>query len=57
MDYSKSGNPKGARSTLRGPDHAQKGAPKATTPPRETKEQLLARMKAAAEAAKKDTKA
>lgn len=55
MDYSKSGNPKGARSTLRGPDHAQKGAPKSVSPPRETKEQLLARMKAAA-AAKKDAK-
>lgn len=57
MDYSKSGNPKGVRHTLRGPDHSQKGAPKATTPPRETKEQLLARMKAAAAAAKKDDKA
>lgn len=33
MDYSKSGNPKGARSTLRGPDHAQKGAPKSVKPP------------------------
>ena len=48
MDYSKSGNPKGTRHTLRGPDHSQKGAPKATTPPRETK---------AAAAAKKDDKA
>ncbi|MES2915538.1 MAG: hypothetical protein V4753_10505 [Pseudomonadota bacterium] len=58
MDYSKSGNPKGARHTLRGPDHAQKGAPKSTTPPRETKEQLLARMKAAAKASpRKDPKA
>ena len=56
MDYSKSGNPKGARSTLRGPDHDQKGAPRSVKPPRETKEQLLARMKAAA-AAKKDDKA
>ncbi|MFN6924667.1 MAG: hypothetical protein ACK4P8_03370 [Tabrizicola sp.] len=55
MDYSKSGNPKGSRSTLRGPDHAQKGAPKSVKPPRETQEQLLARMKAAA-AAKKDQK-
>lgn len=53
MDYSKSGNPKGGRRAPRGPDHAQKGAPKATTPPRETKEELLARMKAAA---KKDDK-
>ena len=57
MDYSKSGNPKGARSTLRGPDHSQKGAPKSVTPPRETKEELLARMKAGATAAKKDSKA
>jgi len=56
MDYSKSGNPKGTRHTLRGPDHDQKGGPKSVTPPRETKEQLLARMKAAA-AAKKDPKA
>ena len=48
MDYSKSGNPKGAHHNPRGPDHAQKGAPKSVTPPRETKEQLLARMKAAA---------
>jgi hypothetical protein len=59
MDYSKSGNPKGARHNPRGPDHSQKGAPKSVTPPRETKEQLLARMKAAAQsaAAKKDPKA
>ena len=48
MDYSKSGNPKGAHHNPRGPDHAQKGAPKSVTPPRETKDQLLARMKAAA---------
>ena len=53
MDYSKSGNPTGARRAPRGPDHARKGAPKATTPPRETKEDLLARMKAAAAAAAK----
>lgn len=60
MDYSKSGNPKGTRHTLRGPDHSQKGGPKSVTPPRETKEQLLARMKAAAaekKAAKKDDEA
>jgi hypothetical protein len=59
MDYSKSGNPKGARHNPRGPDHSQKGAPKSVTPPRETKEQLLARMKAAAQSAtaKKDPKA
>jgi hypothetical protein len=50
MDYSKSGGPKGPRNTPRGPDHAQKGAPKSVTPPRETKAELLARMKAAAKA-------
>lgn len=50
MDYSKSGGPKGARNAPRGPDHGQKGAPKSVTPPRETKDQLLARMKAAAAA-------
>ena len=55
MDYSKSGNPKGARHNPRGPDHSQKGAPKSVTPPRETKEELLARMKAAA-AAQKEAK-
>jgi hypothetical protein len=53
MDYAKSGNPKGPRHNPRRPDHNQKGAPKSVTPPRETKEQLLARMKAAA-AAQKD---
>ncbi len=57
MDYSKSGGPKGAKNTPRGPDHAQKGAPKSVTPPRETKEQLLARRKAAAKApVRKDPK-
>jgi len=50
MDYAKSGNPKGFRHNPRGPDHAQKGAPKSVTPPRETKPELLARMKAAATA-------
>ncbi|OYX24906.1 MAG: hypothetical protein B7Z10_07910 [Rhodobacterales bacterium 32-66-7] len=50
MDYAKSGNPKGFRHNPRGPDHAQKGAPKSVTPPRETKAELLARMKAAAHA-------
>jgi hypothetical protein len=58
MDYGKSGNPKGGGRAPRGPDHALKGAPKATTPPRETKEELLARMKAAAKpSAPKDPKA
>jgi hypothetical protein len=55
MDYSKSGNPKGGRRAPRGPDHALKGAPRSATPPRETKAELLARMKAAASApAQKD---
>jgi hypothetical protein len=53
MDYGKSGNPKGGGRAPRGPDHARKGAPKSVKPPRETKEDLLARMKAAA---KKDPK-
>lgn len=58
MDYGKSGNPKGAHHNPRGPDHAQKGAPKSVIPPRETKDELLARMKAAARApAQKDPKA
>jgi hypothetical protein len=57
MDYGKSGNPKGGGRAPRGPDHARKGAPKPTTPPRETKAELLARMKAAAKApAQKDPK-
>ncbi len=50
MDYGKSGNPKSDRHNPRGPDHAQKGAPKSVIPPRETKDELLARMKAAAKA-------
>jgi len=53
MGYGKSGNPKGGGRAPRGPDHARKGAPKSVKPPRETKEDLLARMKAAA---KKDRK-
>jgi hypothetical protein len=58
MDYGKSGNPKGGGRAPRGPDHARKGAPKATVPPRETKEELLARMKAAAQGSvQKDPKA
>jgi hypothetical protein len=50
MDYSKSGSTKGGRRAPRGPDHAQKGAPKSTVPPRETKAELLERLKAAAQA-------
>jgi len=57
MDYAKSGNPKGARHNPRGPDHSQKGAPKSVTPPRETKDELLARMKAAAKALTEPTPA
>ncbi len=51
MDYSKSGNPKTARNE---PRH-QAGKPKGDAPTpggRATKEELLARMKAAAEAKK-----
>jgi hypothetical protein len=56
MDYSKSGNPKGARSTLSRPRPRPEGRPQiGDHPPRETKEDLLARMKAAAKApAQKD---
>ncbi len=50
MDYSKSGNPKAAKNNPRSPDHSRKGAPKSEAPPRESKETLLARMKAAAKA-------
>jgi len=56
MDYARSGNPKAARHNPRGPDHAQKGAPKSVSPPRETKAGLLARMKAAAQAPKNPPK-
>jgi hypothetical protein len=56
MDYSKSGGHKGGGRVPRGPDHAHKGAPKATTPPRETKADLLVRMKAAARPTAKDPK-
>ena len=48
MDYSKSGGANAAKTSPKPKRGAQKGAPKSVTPPRETKDQLLARMKAAA---------
>lgn len=53
MDYGKSGKPKSARNTPRTPDFGQKAGPVSVTPPRENKALLLARLKAAAEAARK----
>lgn len=50
MDYGKSGNPKSAKSNPRTPDFGKKGAPNSVKPPRESREALLARMKAAASA-------
>ena len=52
MDYSKSGNPKAAKNNPRRPEHGQSGAPESSPPPRESKAELLARMKAAAKAKK-----
>jgi hypothetical protein len=52
MDYGKSGNPKSAKNNPRTPDFGQKGAPKSVKPPRETRQALLARMKAATAAKK-----
>lgn len=53
MDYGKTGKPKSARNTPRTPDFGQKAGPVSVTPPRENKAVLLARMKAAAEAARR----
>ena len=50
MDYSKSGNPKSAKNNPRTPEFGKSGAPKSAPPPRESKAELLARMKAAAKA-------
>jgi hypothetical protein len=47
MDYGKSGNPKAAKNNPRTPDFGMKGAPSSAKPPRESREALLARMKAA----------
>jgi hypothetical protein len=51
MDYSKSGSVSAAKSTPRPKRSTQKGAP---APKADAKAELLARMKAAAEARKKD---
>ncbi|VDC25242.1 hypothetical protein [Pseudogemmobacter humi] len=53
MDYSKSGHPKSAKDSHHALDLPKRGAPKAKTEA-EKKAELLARMKAAAEARKKD---
>lgn len=47
MDYGKSGNPKSAKNNPRRPDFGKKGAPASVKPPREAREALLVRMKAA----------
>ena len=52
MDYSKSGYPKRDKNTPRLQGHKAKGAPGSPKAQRLTKEELLARMKAAAEAKK-----
>lgn len=53
MDYSKSGNPKNAKDSHHAQDIPRRGAPNAKTTEAEKKAELLARMKAAAEAKKK----
>lgn len=54
MDYGKSGASKGNKNSPRHTEHNQKGTSKNPYGARETKAALLARMKAAAEARKKD---
>lgn len=54
MDYSKSGNPKNAKDSHHALDLPRRGAPKGKSAAEEKKAALLARMKAAAEAKKKD---
>lgn len=54
MDYGKSGASKGSKNAPRHTEHNQKGTTKNPYGARETKAELLARMKAAAEAKKKD---
>jgi hypothetical protein len=51
MDYSKSGNAKFGKGIPRHVEHNAKGTDKNPYGPRETKAELLARMKAAAQAA------
>jgi hypothetical protein len=50
MDYAKSGNPKSAKDRHAVPDQPRKGAPKADDRAAAKKAELLARMKAAAQA-------
>ncbi len=54
MDYSKSGNPKSAKDSHHAQDLSRHGAPKAKSGEPDRKAALLARMKAAAEARKKE---
>lgn len=53
MDYSKSGNAKADKNTPRHKEHNAKGSDKNPFGAKETKAELLARMKAAAEAKRK----
>ncbi len=53
MDYGKSGNARPDKHLPRDPAVPRRGAPQPAPPGREDKAQLLARMKAAAEAKKK----
>ena len=52
MDYSKSGNPKAGKNTPRHKEHNAKGSDKNPFGQSEAKRELLARMKALAEAKK-----
>lgn len=52
MDYSKSGGPKGSKDSHYAQDLSRRGAPKAQGSKEDAKAQMLARMKAAAEARK-----
>lgn len=54
MDYSKSGNPKGPKNAPRHTEHNSKGSSKNPFGQKETKAELLARMKAAAAERQKD---
>lgn len=54
MDYAKSGAPKPGKNSPRHNEHNAKGTEKNPFGDRATKEELLARMKAAAEAKKQD---
>jgi hypothetical protein len=56
MDFSKSGSAKFGKGTPRHVEHNAKGTEKNPYGPRETKAELLARMKTAAQTASKDKK-